>query len=85
MQGIKNGRLLRLAADNGFDALITTDAGIPHQQNPATVPVAIVVLAARSNKLGDLLPLVSDVLQALAVLSPRSIVHVPVPGGTETG
>lgn len=32
--GTGNGALLRLAADHGFDALITVDRGIAHKQNP---------------------------------------------------
>ena len=31
--GIENGRLLALAADNGFDALITKDCGIEYEHD----------------------------------------------------
>ena len=75
--GIKNGRLLRLAAADGFDALIKTDAGIPHQHNPATLPLAIVVLDSNSNAIPDLLNVVPDLLRILSSLQPCSIVYVP--------
>ncbi|MCZ0937990.1 MAG: hypothetical protein OXJ55_05105 [Caldilineaceae bacterium] len=32
-QGGENGELLQLAAARGFDALITADRNMPHQQN----------------------------------------------------
>jgi hypothetical protein len=31
--GIKNGRLLQLMLENGFDALLTFDKSLQHQQN----------------------------------------------------
>lgn len=55
--GIKNGRLLALAATE-FDALITVDKNLPYQQNTAALPLAVLVLDAASNELTFLLPLV---------------------------
>ena len=51
---IKNGRLLALAASE-FDVLLTADKGMEYQQNPGTLPVAILVVRAKSNRLDDLL------------------------------
>src|SRR5258708_34841314 len=54
--GIKNGKLLALAA-NEVDAFITVDKNLPFQQNLATLPIALVVLDSVSNELrhyGDL-------------------------------
>jgi predicted nuclease of predicted toxin-antitoxin system len=50
-KGIENGDLLSLAAQNGFDALITKDSGIPYEQHLAALPCAVVVLRARSNSM----------------------------------
>ena len=77
--GIKNGRLLALAAGSGFEALVTTDGSIEFQQNLASLPVAIVVLEASSNDLSDLLPLVPPLLEALKNFKPRAITHVRMP------
>jgi predicted nuclease of predicted toxin-antitoxin system len=74
--GIRNGRLLTLAAADRFDVLITTDHGFAHQQNPATLPLAVVILRSPSNRLHSLVPLVPDLLAALGTLSPRSLVEV---------
>ena len=63
--GIKNGKLLALAATR-FDAFITVDKNLPYQQNTSTLPVAMFVLDALSNELPYLLPLVPALEVALA-------------------
>jgi predicted nuclease of predicted toxin-antitoxin system len=73
--GAKNGRLLALAARQ-FDALITVDKNIRHQQNLLNLPISVVVLRARSNNIRALLPLVSKLEAALTGLAPRSFVIV---------
>ena len=73
--GVKNGRLLVLAA-NEFDALITVDKNLPYQQNLATLPIAVVVLDADSNALPALLPLVPELENALSSLQGRTYVRV---------
>ena len=75
--GIKNGRLLLLAAGGGFDALVTTDAGVEYQQNLATLPVAVVILDAASNELPELALLVPQLTARLGSLTPRTWIHVP--------
>jgi hypothetical protein len=42
--GIKNGELLDVAERAHFDVLITSDQGIPHQQNMAERRLAVVLL-----------------------------------------
>lgn len=73
--GKKNGELLAVACSE-FDALVTVDKNLPYQQNPATLPMAVVVLDAYSNELPALLPLVPELEQALANLRPRAFVRV---------
>ena len=72
-----NGALLKQAA-TAFDAFLTADQNIEFQQNLATLPIAIVVLVAESNRLESLEPLVPAVLQALAAISPKTLVRVAV-------
>lgn len=67
---IKNGELLALAAGE-FDVLLTADKGMEYQQNLATLPVAILIVLARSNRLVDLASAVPTILTALAELPPR--------------
>jgi hypothetical protein len=73
---LRNGALLRAAAQHGFDALLTVDRNLKHEQNLAALPTAVVVLLATSNRLSDLLPLVPAVEDALAGLAPRTLVEV---------
>jgi len=63
--GIQNGALLRKAVESGFDALITMDSNMVHQQDLSSHAIAVVVLRARSNRLEDTRPLTPAVLQAL--------------------
>ena len=49
----KNGELLTLA-EKEFDVLLTTDRGIPHQQDLSRFDLEVVVISARSNRLAGL-------------------------------
>lgn len=73
--GVKNGKLLALAASQ-FEAFITVDRNLPYQQNLAILPLAVVILSARSNELHALIPLVPDLEQALVDLKPRACVLI---------
>ena len=72
---IKNGELLALAAVE-FDVLLTADKGMEYQQNLAALPVAILIVLARSNRIEDLAPAVPSILAALAKLPPRTLCKV---------
>jgi hypothetical protein len=48
--GVKNGELLRLAAEAGFDVLLTADQNFEYQQNLADSPLAVVVLVASATR-----------------------------------
>ena len=73
--GVKNGELLRAAAA-AFDAFVTVYKNLPHQQNIATLPIAIIVLSATSNELHVLLPLVPQLEDALVTLKPRTLLQI---------
>ncbi|PLS81693.1 MAG: hypothetical protein CYG60_25650 [Actinobacteria bacterium] len=74
--GKKDGELLRLA-EKDFDALVSTDRGIPHQQNLSRFDLAVVLLRAKSNALEDLVPLMDEVNASLGSLEPGPVVRVP--------
>jgi len=63
----KNGELLRIA-QNEFDAFITMDKDIPHQQNLSNLKIGIVLLKARSNRYEDVAPLMNQVNVVLKTL-----------------
>lgn len=58
--GKENGELLDLARRE-FDVFVTTDKGIPHQQNVIRLDLAFILLDARSNSFEDLAPLMEQV------------------------
>jgi hypothetical protein len=64
-QGLKNGELLRRAGAAGFNALVTTDRNIEHQQNLARVELGIVIVRTRRNRIQELRPLTPALLEAL--------------------
>ena len=74
--GINNGELLRLAAADGFDALISKDAGLRFQHDLKRLPLSIVVLECASNDMADIRPLIPALLAALETLRPRMLVVV---------
>jgi len=74
--GKKNGELLALMAGNGFEVLLTVDQSVPHQQNLAAIGVAVVVMVAPTNRVGDLVPLIPAVEAALIRIQPGDAVEV---------
>ena len=71
----RNGELLRLAARQ-FDAFLTVDRRLQHEQELSTFQIAVIVLVARSNRLLDLLPLVPATLEILPRTKPGQAVVV---------
>ena len=52
--GTTNGALLKLAADNGYDALISADKNMAYQQDGETLGISVVVLHAYQLRTQDL-------------------------------
>ena len=73
--GTGNGALLGLAADSGFDALLTIDRGFAHQQNQDDLPLPVVIMLAASNRPDDLRPLVPGVVDILSARLRRRVYH----------
>lgn len=75
--GTENGALLSLAAHHGFNALVTVDRSIEHQQNLAELPIPVIVMLARRNRLPDLQPLVADAVKLLRGGLASAVYRVP--------
>ena len=56
--GKKNGELLKLMSDDDFEALVTIDKNLKHQQNLSRFRIKIFVLNAPNNKLPTLAPFI---------------------------
>lgn len=72
---VKNGELLVLASAS-FDVFVTVDRNLSFQQNLANLPVAVVVLRAKANRLADLMPLVPKLLAAIDSVAPNTLTIV---------
>jgi len=66
--GMKNGALLRKAADAGYEVLITMDGNLPYQQDLAVHEIAVIALRASTNRLADTSPLMTAVLLELSTV-----------------
>ena len=65
--GTTNGELLR-RAKGSFDALLSMDRGLQHQQDLRALRLRIVIIRAPSNRMVHLRPLVASILNTLASL-----------------
>ncbi len=74
-KGMRNGELLRRASKT-FDALITMDKGIEHQQNLRKYTIGIILISAKSNRLQDIEPAMRRVNQVLRTLEPGQVIPV---------
>lgn len=72
--GLKNGQLLEQMLNENFDALITFDKNLQHQQNFKKYPLQVIVLNAVSNRYPDLHPLSDKVRDRL--LKPQAGVSI---------
>ena len=75
--GITNGELLQRAA-NAFDVFVTVDRNLAFQQNPSHLPLPVIVIHARSNKLRDIVHNVPALQQTLSSGLTRQVYHIGV-------
>jgi len=78
LAGKKNGVLLSLAEDQGFEVFLTLDKGIQYQQNLAERSIAIVIVRARSNRMIDLLPHADACLAEIRSIQPGQIILIGI-------
>jgi hypothetical protein len=74
--GKKNGELLSLAENAGFQVFVSLDQGIEFQQNLTGRNIAVILLRANSNRLADLIPLVGKILMSLSSIEPGLLVRI---------
>ncbi len=77
LKGLKNGALLKAACEN-FDVLITVDKNIQYQQNLGQLPMAVLVLSAKTNRYQSILPLLPRALLSLENLVRNEITTVEI-------
>ena len=75
-RGVKNGALLKRAAEEGFDALLTVDAGLDESLHGSGARVGVVLIRAGKTDLRFLLPLVPAAKAALRKIGPGEFIAV---------
>jgi hypothetical protein len=65
--GKQNGDLLRLLVTHHFDAFITGDKNLKHQQKIDNYKIAIILLNAPNNRLTTLIPYMKKVNQLVKI------------------
>ena len=82
--GLRNGVLLRAAADAGFDVLITADQSLPTQQNLRSLRLAEIVLVGTHNNIVAISSLVPQIEIALMTIKAGDVLRVS-PRGDSIG
>lgn len=72
---IKNGELLALAAGQ-FDVFVTVDRNLAFQQDIPSVPIAVVVVRTKSNRLSDLRAVMPELLAKIAAAKSSEVIFV---------
>ena len=72
---VKNGKLLRLTAEY-FDVFVTVDRNLSYQNKVIDLPLAVIVLAAPTNRLADLRLLLPRLLPAIDQMVAGQVVLV---------
>jgi hypothetical protein len=75
-KGKTNGELLKLMLDSAFDALLTFDKNLQHQQNFKKYTITVFVLSAPDNTYLTLQKLVPQILTNLSLPLPGGIVEI---------
>ena len=73
---LRNGVLLQMAEDTGYEVLITTDQSMPLQQNMTGRRIAIVAVC--ENKWPLLQNHVSEIAAALDAIGPGEVIEIPI-------
>ncbi|MFN2423961.1 MAG: hypothetical protein ABR572_09310 [Cryomorphaceae bacterium] len=74
--GKTNGELLSLMTASGFDALLTFDKNLQHQQNFKKYSITVFVIGATKNTYVYLQPLVVQIKNYLQVALPKGAIEI---------
>lgn len=78
---LENGALLKAAAAGGFEAFLSVDKKLEHEQNLQTLPLPVIVIDSLSNALPALRPFAATILELLKLPLGR-VLHLVQSDGT---
>ena len=76
---LKNGTLLALLEENGFNCWIVVDKNIPYQQNISKLPCTVIVLDVFRNTLEHITPLFPALLIAIEGIGRNNVIVISEP------
>ena len=71
--GTKNGKLMTLCVENGFNVLVTIDKNLVYQQNMDKYPVSIAVFNSGKSKIEELSAFIPAFKRQLSQFEPNKI------------
>jgi predicted nuclease of predicted toxin-antitoxin system len=74
--GQKNGVLLKLLVEDGFELFVTVDRNLRYQQNTESLPITVVILCAVNNRFETLEVLIPKMFKRLAERNRQNIIEV---------
>lgn len=74
--GRKNGELLSLMVENDFELFITVDRNLPYQQNLKRLPLTIIILCAKNNRVETLHKLIPKIFDRLAQDDLQNVIEI---------
>ncbi|MBX3163257.1 MAG: hypothetical protein KF900_02160 [Bacteroidetes bacterium] len=74
--GQKNGALLKLMTENGFEIFVTVDRNLPYQQNLELLPLTIFVLCANDNRRETLAKLIPKLFQRIEQGNLQNVIEI---------
>ena len=74
--GQKNGALLRLLVEDGFELFVTVDRNLPYQQNTERLPLTIFVLCAKDNRRETLAALIPKLFLSVEQGNLQNVVEI---------
>jgi hypothetical protein len=74
--GTKNGELLALAEQSGFQVFLTIDRGLEYQQNLLSRRIAVILVRCKTGPLAELLLKGPEIIKAIASARPASLTKI---------
>ena len=78
-RGVKNGELMRRAAESKFDIFLTADKNIRHQQNLSQFRVGVVAIEVPDTRIVFLRQLLPQIREAIAAVKPGELIIIERP------
>lgn len=70
---LKNGKLMKVAIESGFDIMLTVDKNLQYQHNLKEYDISIVVFDVLFNRFQDFVPLIPKFIELQSKLAKKKV------------